>query len=222
LGLLELLRHYQEIQADSTGALRRVWLFKFKIHREPQIVPTDEAANITSRLLNNSLPRNDLNNLESVVLTILPGEKGTERMLPLEIEQVRFRLMQLAPYDFEKFARSVMEKNGFTNVSVTSVSGDGGIDINAYVEEASDFFDRIHVQVQVKRWRHAIGSIDINNFRGALSSTAKGIFVTTSRYTRAALLEARHQFKPCITLIDGGRLSGIVKRSGLPFDDAKS
>jgi Restriction endonuclease len=222
LGLLELLRHYQEVQADSTGVLRRVWLFEFKIHREPQVVPTDEAANITSRLLNNSLPRNDLNNLESVVPTILPGEKGTEWMLPLEIEQVRFRLMQLAPYDFEKFVRSVMEKNGFTNVSVTSISGDGGIDINAYVEEASDFFAGTHVQVQVKRWRHAIGSVDINNFRGALSSTAKGIFVTTSRYTRAALLEARHQFKPCITLIDGGRLSGIVKRLGLPLDDAKS
>jgi restriction system protein len=102
------------------------------------------------------------------------------------------------------------------------ISGDGGIDLNAYVEEASDFFAGTHVQVQVKRWRHAIGSVDINNFRGALSATAKGIFVTTSRYTRAALLEARHQFKPCITLIDGGRLSGMVNRLGLPFEDVKS
>ena len=111
-----------------------------------------------------------------------------------------------------------MEKSGFNNVSVTAASGDGGIDVNAYVEEASDFFAGTHVQAQVKRWRHSVGSIEINNFRGALSGTAKGVFVTTSHYTRAALLEARHEYKPCITLIDGGRLSAMVIRLQLHID----
>ncbi len=34
LGLLELLRHYQETQADRTGQLRKVWVFEFAIQRE--------------------------------------------------------------------------------------------------------------------------------------------------------------------------------------------
>jgi len=46
-------------------------------------------------------------------------------------------------------------------------SGDGGIDVNAHVEETSDFFAGTHVQVQVKRWRHSVGSVEINKFRGA-------------------------------------------------------
>jgi hypothetical protein len=75
LGLLELLRHYQEIQADSTGALRKVWLFEFKIHREPDVVPTDEAASITSRLLNNSLLRKHFNDPNASCLPFYPATR---------------------------------------------------------------------------------------------------------------------------------------------------
>src|ERR1017187_1830915 len=32
LGLLELLRHYQEVQADKKGELRKLWIFEFRIH----------------------------------------------------------------------------------------------------------------------------------------------------------------------------------------------
>jgi len=67
------------------------------------------------------------------------------------------------------------------------------------------------VQFQVKRWRHSIGSVDINSFRGALSSTAKGVFVTTSHFTRAAVREAQHQSKPVISLLDGLKFSQLIK-----------
>jgi HJR/Mrr/RecB family endonuclease len=214
LGLLELLRHYQETQTDSKGSLRRVWLFEFRIHQEPSVVQIDQEITISSQLLAESRETGNWTNLERDVAEVLPDDVGADqgRSQLLEIEQVRYRLMQFAPYDFEKFIRSVMEKSGFRDVSVTAASGDGGIDVNAHVEETNDFFAGTHVQVQVKRWRHSVGSIEINKFRGALSTTAKGIFVTTSHYTRGALLEARHEYKPCITLIDGGRLSAIVSR----------
>jgi restriction endonuclease Mrr len=42
------------------------------------------------------------------------------------------------------------------------------------------------------------------------------VFVTTSHFTRAALLEARHETKPSIALVDGDRLAGIVVRRGIP------
>jgi restriction system protein len=100
-------------------------------------------------------------------------------------------------------------------VSVTRFSGDGGIDIDAYVDDNDEFFAGTHVQAQVKRWRHAVGSPEINSFRGALSSTAKGVFVTTSHFTRAAMLEGRHKAKPSIALVDGEKLAAIVKRHGI-------
>jgi restriction system protein len=105
-----------------------------------------------------------------------------------------------------------MERSGFGGVQVTGKTGDGGIDLDGYVGQENDFFAGTHIQVQAKRWRHAVGSVEVNQFRGALSSSAKGVFVTTSHYTCAAVREARHPIKPCITLIDGVRLSSIVTR----------
>jgi hypothetical protein len=39
LGLLEYQRHYPDTQLDSHGKIRKVWIFEFEIHREPQVVP---------------------------------------------------------------------------------------------------------------------------------------------------------------------------------------
>lgn len=100
-------------------------------------------------------------------------------------------------------------------MGVTKRSGDGGIDLNAVVSQENDFFAGTLVQIQAKRWRHAVGSVEINNFRGAMSSTAKGIFVTTSHYTRAAVENATSPQKICVTLIDGIQFSKIVIRSGV-------
>jgi len=217
--LLELLRHSQETQFDRRGAMRKVWLFEFRIHSTPEVVPIAEAASISASLLSESRKQNPLNELEREV-TDLPAEAKEAALAPspLQAESVRGQLMQITPVKFEHFIKALMEVNGFTKVSVTPASGDGGIDVNAYVEEANDFFAGSHVQAQLKRWRHAVGSPDINNFRGALSTTAKGVFITTSHYSRAAILEARHEYKPCITLIDGTRLSAIVLRSSVKVD----
>jgi hypothetical protein len=51
LGLLELLRHYQERQADKKGNIRRVWSFDFRIYSSPGVVPITEARTITASLL---------------------------------------------------------------------------------------------------------------------------------------------------------------------------
>jgi hypothetical protein len=212
LGLLELLRHYQETQADKKGNLRKVWLFEFLIHDQPEVVPIHDALSISASLLAESRQTNPLSSLEREVAPLPDDHEATT---PLEQEGVRAQLFQFTPYGLENFIKLVLEKSGFVKVSVTRASGDGGIDVNAYVDEGSDFFAGTHVQAQVKRWRHAVGSPEINNFRGALSVTAKGVFITTSHFTRAALAEARHETKPSITLVDGEKLASIVIRSGV-------
>ncbi len=210
LGLLELLRHYQENQTDRRGTIRKVWLFEFGIHRVPEVIPIDEALTITAALLAESRSSNPLASLDREVAVSLESDSRENTVPLVEIESVRVRLLEIAPLDFEHFIKRVMERSGFLEVSVTRASGDGGIDINAYVEDSNYFFAGTHVQAQVKRWRHAVGSPDINSFRGALNTTAKGVFVTTSSFTRAAITEAKHPNKGSITLIDGTRLSSIV------------
>jgi restriction system protein len=215
LGLLELIRHYQEKQADKKGSIRKVWLFEFRIHSVPEIVPIDQATAIMASLLADSRRSNPLTTLDREVAETTEDESSSEMPSGDDLEAIRANLLQIAPVDFEHFIKKVMERSGFVSVSVTKASGDGGIDLDAYVEDANDFFGGTHVQAQVKRWRHAIGSPDLNSFRGALSTTAKGLFVTTSSFTRAALAEARHPTKPGISLIDGLRLSAIVMRLNL-------
>jgi len=214
---LELLRHYQENQADTKGNLRKVWVFEFLIHGKPEVVPIEEARSISAALLAESRPKEKLAGLEREVSS-LPLGKSAEGATLVDLETVRVRLFQFEPYDFERFMKLVLEHSGFVKVSVTRASGDGGIDLDAYVNDTNEFFAGTHVQAQVKRWRHAVGSPEINNFRGALSTTAKGVFVTTGHFTRAAVLEARHDSKPSIALVDGEKLAGIVIRNGVPIN----
>jgi restriction endonuclease Mrr len=217
--LLELLRHYQENQADKKGKLRKVWLFKFRIHNQPAIVPIENAQAISASLLAESRRKTPLESLEREVAHVPEeGRQDIGEAERAEIEVVRARFFRFTPYDFEHFIKLVLEQSGFVQVSVTRATGDGGIDVDAYVEEKNEFFSGTHVQAQVKRWRHAVGSPEINSFRGALSTTAKGVFVTTSHFTRAALVEARHDSKPSIALVDGDKLAGIVIRHRIPTD----
>jgi hypothetical protein len=218
LGLLELLRHYQENQADTKGTLRKVWVFEFRIHSKPETVPIEEARSISASLLVESSQNDDLGKLEREVAPPPQSNSEIEGTTVANLETVRGRLFQFAPYDFESFIKLVLERSGFVRVSVTRASGDGGIDVDAYVDDRNEFFAGTHVQAQVKRWRHAVGSPEINNFRGALSTTAKGVFVTTSHFTRAAVAEARHESKPSIALVDGEKLAGIVIRNNVPIN----
>lgn len=220
LGLLELLRHYQENQADKKGTLRRVWLFEFKIHGRPEVVPIEESASISAAILAQSRRDSTSEGSEREIVPLPNSSEGRAAAAPEELEAIRAHLFQFTPYDFERFIKLLMEQSGFVRVSVTRASGDGGVDLNAYVDERDEFFAGTHVQAQVKRWRHAVGSPEINNFRGALSTTAKGVFITTSHFTRAALAEARHDVKPSIALVDGDKLAGIVIRNAVPIKPA--
>jgi hypothetical protein len=212
LGLLELLRHYQETQADTTRSLRKVWLFEFRVHSQPAVVPIEQAKVLCAALLEESRRQTGWTKDETAIEQVdsFPGSDELANSPTLEV--VRSRLLSLEPAGFERFLRVVMEHSGFKEVTVTGKTGDGGIDLNGFVDETNDFFAGTHVQAQAKRWRHSVGSIEINHFRGALSSTAKGVFITTSHYTAAAAKEARLPVKQSITLIDGLRLSAIVAR----------
>ena len=57
------------------------------------------------------------------------------------------------------------------------------------------------------------------DFRGAMNSTAKGVFITTSHHTRAAIDDARNPMKPSIALVDGTRLATIIVRSDVNITD---
>lgn len=82
-------------------------------------------------------------------------------------------------------------------------SGDGGID--GIIKEDKLGLDAIYLQA--KRWDATVGRPDIQKFAGALQGLRanKGIFITTSSYSRDAL-DYVQQISSKIILIDGATL----------------
>lgn len=111
-------------------------------------------------------------------------------------------LQNMDPYGFERLSQRLLRECGFTQVSVTKKSGDGGIDgigklkINGIVS--------FNVAFQCKRYKDLVSSGDIRDFRGSLTTDIeKGIFITTGSFSKAAKDEATTPGKKQIDLIDG-------------------
>lgn len=219
IGLLELLRHYQEQQIDRTKTLRAVWVFEFRIHKLPATVPIEHARSLMAEILRASPERRATSDQERQVVANFYEPEPSSTIE--SIEEVRVQLLELNPFRFEHLVKAIMEKNGFRKVEVTKATGDGGVDLNAEVDEMLPFFAGTVVQVQAKRWRHTVGSVEINNFRGAMSSNAKGIFISTGSYTRAAIENAYTASKQAVSLIDGLGFSALVCDAHIQLDKFK-
>ncbi len=87
-------------------------------------------------------------------------------------------------------------------------SGDGGID--GIINEDRLGLDAIYLQA--KRWEGSVGEGPIRDFKGALDAKGaqKGVFITTSSFTPAAIEAARTSRSYKIVLIDGARLAELM------------
>jgi restriction system protein len=132
-------------------------------------------------------------------------EGGIERL-----EQVRVKLLAMEPRRFELFIKELLLHCGFTDVCVTRFSADGGVDVNAKAGLRMWVFQNNLVQVQAKRWLHSVGRKEVAELRGSLQPFARGVVVTTSHFSKAAMNEASEEGKNPIGLIDGFKLSEIV------------
>ncbi len=117
----------------------------------------------------------------------------------------------LSPNAFERLTQRILRACDFTNVQVTGRSGDGGIDgtATAMINDLLSF----PVIFQCKRYNNtAVNAEAIRSFHGAMLGRAdRGLFVTTSRFTREARAEAIRDGVPPIDLIDGNKLMDKLK-----------
>ncbi len=115
-----------------------------------------------------------------------------------------------SPAFFENLVIDLLVEMGYggsrEDAEAVGRSGDGGIDgiIN------QDRLGLDVVYVQAKRWKNNVGAQEIAGFAGALAGQGanKGIFITTSDFTKAAKEYDAAGFK--IILIDGGRLAQLM------------
>lgn len=128
---------------------------------------------------------------------------------PEEISSWRVRMLEILqnmnPYGFERFVQLLLRNCGIDNVEVTKKSGDGGIDGTGQYKLSGIFSFKL--AFQCKRYTGNVGSGEIRDFRGSLSTDIeKAIFVTTGSFSPAAKNEAKSPGKKPIDLMDGEML----------------
>ncbi len=119
-------------------------------------------------------------------------------------------LLDMPPDGFERLALTLLEALGYGKGDVVGRSGDDGVDV--IINQDALGLEKVYVQA--KRWRQSVGAGEIRNFSGSLQvrGAAKGVFVTTSHFTKSAKGTATtiSQGNQTVLLIDGKELAALM------------
>lgn len=138
-------------------------------------------------------------------------EDAIERNFSLVNQNLADELLQkvksIDPRKFEELVVKLLGKMGYgaqieSSASVTQYVKDGGID--GIIKEDKLGLDTIYIQA--KRWDNVVTVKEIRSFAGSLDEVggSKGVFITTSSFTKDALAFSPKNKK--IILIDGLQL----------------
>ena len=138
-------------------------------------------------------------------------DKAYQRIRKSLADELLAKVIDLSPAFFERLVIELLVKMGYGGSIIDAgkaigKSGDEGID--GTIKEDRLGLDIIYVQA--KRWKtgNVVGRPEIHKFIGALAGQGakKGIFITTSNFTKEALdYTPKNETK--IVLIDGERLA---------------
>ena len=172
-----------------------------------------EFQNYSSR--NDSDEENEIESLEQTAQT--PEENLESAYLRLRkslAQELSNKVIELSPSFFERLVVELLVKMGYGGSikdagKAIGKSGDEGID--GTIKEDKLGLDIIYIQA--KRWQpgNVVGRPELQKFVGALAGQGakKGIFITTSSFTKDAL-EYSPKNETKIVLIDGQQLAQLM------------
>ena len=161
------------------------------VENEDERTPEEELADSYNRIKQN---------VQSQILTTILSKQ------PKEFEKLVVKLLQAMGYGGEVRNAGI----------VTKLSNDGGID--GIIKE--DIFGFNHISIQAKRYAldNNVQRHEVQGFVGAVAGTPskKGVFITTSDYTKGAMeyVESLNG-SPTIILINGQQLTEYIYDYGL-------
>jgi len=150
----------------------------------------------------------------------IASDKTPDELLAESYESIRESLAgeildsikSCSPAFFERLVVELLVKIGYGGTledagQAVGRSGDGGID--GIIKEDRLGLDTIYLQA--KRWENTVGSPEIQKFAGALQGrrAKKGVFITTSEYSKGAR-DFAGAIENRIILIDGAELAELM------------
>jgi restriction system protein len=149
----------------------------------------------------------------------------SERVLRTLVEdELRERMAAMTPTRFEWLVEQLVVRLGYgasdseVRSALSSGSGDTGVD--GVIKE-----DRLglgQIYLQAKRWQNRVGRPEIQSFVGAMHGRAqKGVFITTSDFSREAREYADSLHGLRLRLVDGRELASLMVDCGLGVSEER-
>ncbi len=126
-------------------------------------------------------------------------------------------ILSKEPIFFERLVLDLLNKMGYAfddeSVIATKYTGDEGID--GIIKE--DRFGFSNIYIQAKRWSGTVGRPEIQKFLGAVAGQGgtKGLFITTSSFTKDAIDFTKKQLQVKLILVDGKMLTKLMMEYNL-------
>ncbi|MEH6595704.1 MAG: restriction endonuclease [Colwellia polaris] len=155
---------------------------------------------------------------------VIDSEMTPQEQLYKSFESIRLSvyddildtIISKSPYEFEHLVVKLLEKMGYGGQvkdagSVTQASNDGGID--GIIKEDVLGLGRIHIQAKRYSKDNTVGREEVQKFVGALAvaQSNKGIFITTSSYSKGAREYANNlNGSTTLVLINGLELANYI------------
>lgn len=164
---------------------------------------------------------------DSPAITDTPKTTDQTEMLPEERIQEAYKahlaiiegelnrqIMNNHPSFFEKLIVDLLIKMGYgydqSSGMVVGGSHDGGID--GIINEDKLGLDLIYLQAKRYKQGNTVGRKELQAFVGAMQNVQKGVFITTSSFTKEAKQYAEQQQQKNLRLIDGKMLTSLMIR----------
>lgn len=146
---------------------------------------------------------------------LLP-EEVIQEAYERHIQEIKQSLMEsIMEHDPSFFEQLIVDlliamDYGYDKSSGVVVGGshDGGVDGIIYEDKLG--LGKIYLQAKRYGKRNTVGRKELQAFVGAMESVQKGVFITTSSFTKEALAYAKSQQQKSLKLIDGEKLSDLM------------
>jgi restriction system protein len=177
-----------------------------------------------SRAGKHSDPENTDDNALSPDLTQAAAQSSPDERIDAALDELHRsvardlleRVLNAPPTFFEELVLDLLHALGYgtstDDLEHVGAAGDAGIDGIISLDRLG--FEKIYVQA--KRWQNSVGRPEIQAFFGALAGrkARKGVFITTSTFTREAK-QYGEQISETVVLIDGARLAALMIENGI-------
>lgn len=142
------------------------------------------------------------------------AKKGLDADIQENNERVERELLgmlrEMHPRQVELLVGRLLTTIGFEDVTVTRYVADFGVDVEATLTVGG--VTKVKTAIQVKRYaeKNKVDGSTVRELRGGLVTDQRGLVITTSSFTAAAITEASAPGKTPVSLIDGKRLVELL------------